>query len=50
MTEQNDKRIFLAGTSGAIGRLLAPMLHAHGWTVLGPAFGIQTGHATKTEC
>lgn len=35
MTEHNSKRIFLAGASGAIGRLLAPMLRAHGWTVLG---------------
>ncbi|WKZ13205.1 MAG: NAD-dependent epimerase/dehydratase family protein [Gammaproteobacteria bacterium] len=35
MTTQADKRIFLAGAAGAIGRLLAPMLRANGWTVLG---------------
>lgn len=35
MAEQDNKRVFLAGASGAIGRLLAPMLRAHGWTVLG---------------
>ncbi len=35
MTQQTDKRIFLAGASGVIGRLLAPMLRANGWTVVG---------------
>lgn len=30
-----NKRIFLAGASGAIGRQLAPLLIADGWQVLG---------------
>jgi nucleoside-diphosphate-sugar epimerase len=30
-----NKRIFLAGASGAIGRRLAPLLVANGWTVTG---------------
>lgn len=30
-----NKRIFLAGASGAIGRQLAPLLVADGWTVVG---------------
>jgi len=30
-----DKRIFLAGASGAIGRRLAPLLVADGWRVVG---------------
>jgi len=42
MNQHTDKRIFLAGASGAIGRLLAPLLRANGWTVLG-----STRSATK---
>ena len=33
--QQINKRIFLAGASGAIGRQLAPLLVAGGWQVLG---------------
>lgn len=35
MNQHDKKRIFLAGASGAIGRQLAPLLHANGWQVLG---------------
>lgn len=35
MNQHDEKRIFLAGASGAIGRQLAPLLHANGWQVLG---------------
>lgn len=35
MNPQTTRRIFLAGASGAIGRRLAPLLVADGWTVFG---------------
>lgn len=35
MNQREERRIFLAGASGAIGRQLVPLLRANGWKVLG---------------
>jgi nucleoside-diphosphate-sugar epimerase len=44
----SNKTIFLAGASGAIGRVLAPMLIADGWRVVGTTRSAEKAHVLET--